>query len=587
MSAFRWLLSAVRSPLSAVRWLLSAYTRERSAMGSLTNQEPGTKNSPRPGHRQPPRLTGTAPGRMLVAMDVRSFLTHHQLQVNPFDAEEARHDRVFSELMDERTAHPDFHKVLGQVDRPSSAVVFGEKGSGKTAIRLMIGQKVDEHNKAHPERRTFMVAYDDLNPVLDRLALQQGKRDKGHGSAVELPEIRLEDHQDAILSLAVTRLADALLATHRPGEGPLPLPEDAPKRLRHLPRQLRLSLAVLAALYDQPGSGAAVSRWQALRAKLRLGWTLPLGWLRYLAILLSVAAVGLARAHYVLRWAEQGQWLETGPGGWELPTAIAAAAGGLACWGAWLWQHLRLLRQSWRIRREMPAIGRTMRELRTMLGQLPRRELASEPLPEPGVGSREARYQLTHRLLSILQPLGYVSLLVLIDRVDEPTLITGRAERMQQVIWPMFDNKFLQQEGVGLKLLLPIELRRALFRESPEFFQEARLDKQHLVDRLSWSGAVLYDLCSRRLRACRGVEEDFYLTDLFDEDVSRDLLVDALDQMHQPRDAFKFLYQVIQEHCRMVPDDQAKFLIPRLTLEAVRRQQAQRVQELQRGLTPA
>ena len=68
---------------------------------------------------------------------------------------------------------------------------------------------------------------------------------------------------------------------------------------------------------------------------------------------------------------------------------------------------------------------------------------------------------------------------------------------------------------------------------------------------------------------------------------ARDMIVDALDQMHQPRDAFKFLYSVIQEHCRMVPEDQPKFTVPRLTLDGVRRQQSQRVQEFYRGLTPA
>ena len=103
-----------------------------------------------------------------------------------------------------------------------------------------------------------------------------------------------------------------------------------------------------------------------------------------------------------------------------------------------------------------------------------------------------------------------------------------------------------------------------------------------------WSGATLYDLCSARLAACRPPDADpVFVTDLFEPEVSRDMIVDALDQMHQPRDAFKFLYSVIQEHCRMVPEDQPKFTVPRLTLDGVRRQQSQRVQEFYRGLTPA
>src|SRR5690606_13401202 len=118
--------------------------------------------------------------------------------------------------------------------------------------------------------------------------------------------------------------------------------------------------------------------------------------------------------------------------------------------------------------------------------------------------------------------------------------------------------------------------------------------------RLEWSGPTLYDMCTYRLRACRapnvtgvpsdsgdGSGRDITLTDLFESDVTREYLVESLEQMHQPRDAFKFLYSVILEHCRMVPEDQPSFRIPRPLLESVRRQQSQRVQELYRGLAPA
>ena len=125
------------------------------------------------------------------------------------------------------------------------------------------------------------------------------------------------------------------------------------------------------------------------------------------------------------------------------------------------------------------------------------------------------------------------------------------------------------------------------------------MDKQNLIDRLTWSGVTLYDLCSARLRACREgngdsndqqsepAAENLTLMDLFQEDVTRETLVDALDKMHQPRDAFKFMYSVIQEHCRMVPEDSLDFRVPRLVLETVRRSQSQRVQDLYRGLAPA
>src|SRR5690606_27359037 len=120
----------------------------------------------------------------------------------------------------------------------------------------------------------------------------------------------------------------------------------------------------------------------------------------------------------------------------------------------------------------------------------------------------------------------------------------------------------LQQERFGIKMLLPIELRHALFRESAIFFQEARLDKQNLIERLTWTGAMLYDLCNARLKACRPPEAPpISLIDLFADDVTVRDLVDALDQMHQPRDAFKLLYQCLTEHCSNVTEDEAQWRI--------------------------
>lgn len=69
--------------------------------------------------------------------------------------------------------------------------------------------------------------------------------------------------------------------------------------------------------------------------------------------------------------------------------------------------------------------------------------------------------------------------------------------------------------------------------------------------------------------------------------MTRQDLVDALEQMHQPRDAFKFLYACLNEHCSNVTSQEQSFRVPRLVLESVRRQQAERVQQLYRGIGPA
>src|SRR5579862_8205564 len=100
-------------------------------------------------------------------MNLITFLEHWKLVENPFRAEEARQDPVFTRLESAAiaqepdapepsasnpaaqflrkavastllspTTHSEFEKIAGDFDRPSTSIVFGEKGSGKTAIRM-------------------------------------------------------------------------------------------------------------------------------------------------------------------------------------------------------------------------------------------------------------------------------------------------------------------------------------------------------------------------------------------------------------------------------------------------------------------
>ena len=507
-------------------------------------------------------------------MNIDSFLAHYGLSDNPFDAEEARHDRVFSRMGDTGPCHPDFSKILGQLNPPSTSIVFGEKGSGKTAIRFLIARQIEAHNRAHDQGRSLLVVYDNLNPYLDRVI----SRRKGRRTDTDklLKDYRLQDHQDAILSLAVTQLVDMIVDPQSGGESAAG-PAELNGRIKAMPRRLRADLAVLAALYDQPPSGSILTRWRRLFSKLRLGWLAPFSLIRPFAIVLSLAAIGLVIGKLIAPDDEQA---------WLVPLLGFVFAGAIVLWGVLL---ARTYLTAGRIRKQMPAIDRPRHDLHDMLQALSRRDLDRGHWPLPVNAKVNGRYDVTARLVEVLAPLGYASITVVIDRIDEPTAINGRSEQMQSVVWPMLDNKFLQQDGIGFKLLMPIELRHLLHRETADFFQHARLDKQNLIDRLTWSGATLYDLCSSRLRACceRHGEEPISLTDLFEPDVTREMIVDALDQMHQPRDAFKFLYSVMQEHCRMVPEDQPRHQIARLTLETVRRSQSERVQDLYRGVSPA
>jgi hypothetical protein len=528
-------------------------------------------------------------------MNLSTFLEHWRIVENPFRGEEARQDPVFRRLEAAGpprqgapgfTTHSDFEKVLGDFARPSTAIVFGEKGSGKTAMRLQLAERVAAWNAANPEHRCLLVPYDELNPVLDRFNERVGSERKPNIPEA-LGKFRLADHMDAILGLIVPRIVDTLLKEDAPAApgapgapGPLDLGPEPRRSVRRLDAGQRQDLLLLQAVYDRPDG--AERRTRKLRRVLRLsppGRVWVWGLLAYAGWL---APAGLAY------WAWENRKLDLN-GGWAIYTVAALTA-------LWLlfvakrsvWDRLAYLRLAHRVRRQVRVSGRSDVSLARSLRQVDPGATDAGLLPV--TASEEHRYALLERLRRILAHFRYTSVMVIVDRVDEPTLIAGDPERMRAVVWPMLNNKFLQQSGLGVKMLLPMELRHALFRESAAFFQEARLDKQNLVERLSWTGAMLYDLCNARLHACiaPGAEgAPTSVLDLFAEDVSRQDIVDALDQMHQPRDAFKLLYQCLVEHCSNVTQDQAQWRIPRLVLENVRKQQVERVRQLSSGVRPA
>ncbi|MEM1424067.1 MAG: hypothetical protein AAGH64_08695, partial [Planctomycetota bacterium] len=184
-------------------------------------------------------------------MNTSRFLEHWKIVENPFRAEEARHDPVFNRLGVGPTTHPNFEKIAGDASRPSTAVVFGEKGSGKTAIRLQLEQHLRAHNEASPDARVALIAYDDLNPVLDRLGSRLGvdRESDAEKIASALEKIRLVDHMDALLSLVVTRLVDTLLGRYDAGAQEL-FGSNAASRLRKSDRALRTDALLLASVYD-------------------------------------------------------------------------------------------------------------------------------------------------------------------------------------------------------------------------------------------------------------------------------------------------------------------------------------------------
>ena len=222
----------------------------------------------------------------------------------------------------------------------------------------------------------------------------------------------------------------------------------------------------------------------------------------------------------------------------DIGSGILFLAWGVLLAKAFLLDRLMVNRIAGKVHKQLRMVNRPMSGYLGSIQKLPRTYLQSNDLPT--TDSDEQRYAMFARLKRVIEAYGFSGILVVIDRVDEPTLVNGDPDRMRSIIWPMFNNKFLQLDRVGIKMLLPIELRHALFKESSAFFQEARLDKQNMIERLSWTGASLYDLCNARLGVCRPASsEPISLIDLFKEDVTRNDVVDALGAMQQPRDALQ------------------------------------------------
>lgn len=515
-------------------------------------------------------------------MNISDFFGHWSIEENPFRGEEARHDDVLTRL-NRRGAkglgsmHSDFEKILGELARPSTSIVFGEKGSGKTAIRLQIAERTAEFNEKNPDAKIFLINYDDLNRPVAELEERFGG---GKDGLAPFKKFRLVDHMDSMLAIATDRIVAALFG-EAPDRPAADLGEEPGKSARRMAAPLRQDLLLMQAIYDPADIDG--DRTARLRRMLRL---VP----ERAEVLwrLAVFAGWAPAAAMLFVWLFPGQTA----GGFMRDAFgvlfIVLLAGYLVVLGKRLvWDRITLRRLAGRVHNEMRTTGRPVDSIAASLASVDARNRTHTTLPMSD-NADEPRYAMFERLRRVIARFGYRGIIVLVDRVDEPTLVNGDADKMRAMIWPIFNNKFLQQDRLGVKLLLPIELRHALFKESAEFFQEARLDKQGFVERLTWTGPMLYDLCNARLNACRAENaEPLSLIDLFGEDVTRQDVVDALDQMHQPRDAFKFLYRCLNEHCSNVTAEEGAWRVPRLVLENVRRVEADRVQQLYRGITPA
>ncbi len=478
-------------------------------------------------------------------MKIQQYLEHHGIAANPFADEDAQTDLVFKGSCIRSTYHPTWDKIYGDPSEPATSVVFGEKGSGKTAIRLQIARHLTDYNADHPDAQVFVVQYDDFNPFLDRFRDRFSGRRRRPDRALQ--HWRLWDHMDAILSLGVTQLVDRILGVRKARH---PAARDEPLAIESLDASQARDVLLLVACYDQSTAENAAQRWHHLRRKLRLRtWPSKWDW-----------AVGIAATLAVLvliGWLGKWSWLTT------IWPYLFIAAG----WGPRVWRCLRWCWQARRIVRHTRVLNHNTNLLRKVLMSFTGGQIVGQPLPAQD--RTDDRYELLAKLQGVLCSLRFEGIVVLVDRVDEPYLINGSTELMRALIWPMLDNKFLKHPGIGLKLLLPSELERLIDREDRDFHQRARLDKQNLIRSLEWTGQSLCDLANARIRACAAEGSSPVLADFFDGSTGEGRLIEAFAALRVPRHLFKFMYRLFTTHCNAHSDENPVWEISNGTFESV------------------
>lgn len=491
-------------------------------------------------------------------MNIQSLLQEHGVARNPFTEEDAQTDPVFKEHCIVSAYHPVWDKVYGDPSEPSTAIVFGPKGSGKTAMRLQIAQHLEAHNRQNPSEKVFVIQYDDFNPFLEhftsRLRRKYRSEPQKHAERI-LDRWRLWDHMDCILCLGTTQLIDAIIE------------EQAPTRRRRgaelqidaetagqLDRTTARDLLLLACCYDQSTASTFTGRWNRFRNKLGFSnWSVK--WDLWLGI--AVTVLVLLLSIYLVRSDRIGMQTFA----WLFPGLSAIG------WVPYAWRWLRCHWLARGIRKHMRVGKRELGSLQKVLMQFPPKELASQPLPR--FDRTDDRYELLAKFQTALRRLDFTGLIVLVDRVDEPHLTGGRPERMQRLVWPLLDNKLLKHPGLGLKMMLPQELYRNIEREDNAFQQRARMDKQNVIPSFAWTGESLYDLAKARMLACAIDGKHPDPRELFEDTIPYERMLAVFQSLRVPRHLFRFLYRVLVEHCNQYSDADPHYRVEQQTFESV------------------
>lgn len=494
---------------------------------------------------------------------------HWALDEDPFVQEDADKDTVLARVPME-AVHSSFDRLYGSTETAGPGIVFGEKGSGKSSLRLAMKRRL----KSDESAKAFFVEYIEFDSFLTEARKADRLPPSGPKTARRVVErFLLADHIDAMLSLGVSKLADEI------ADGQHPSAAD-------LSKKHRASLVALTGLYyrsdDRSGAEVDVALRKAVGQGAGRSFFKKFG--TFLGLVTGIAlGVAVVANDFELELPfeieNRALWI-------SLSVSLLVLTGLLT----WIPQLIAQRRAS-RATKAVRVVPRDPDPLTGLLLRLPasvRRDLA---LPEgPAVGTRLV---LLQRFIAILRDVGYRNFWVLMDRIDEATVLSGQADLMRSFVESLLEHRLLQFEGLALKLFLPIELSRLYLGASPDEQKSMRLDKASSIPELRWTGQELSQVAAQRLRAVRpeGTPVDQAggrLMDFFADDVAESDVREALSELGTPRLAFGFLGALMAEHARELNDDLEEgdpaWRIPQRRFEILRASWLDRARGLRRAL---
>jgi len=503
-------------------------------------------------------------------MFLSTWHQHWHLDRDPFACEDADKDLVLCEMIS-TAVHSAFDRVYGDPRAPAPGIVFGEKGSGKSGMRIAMRSRLagDQVPGSVPDAgrvRALTSEYVDFDVFLERFrrAVGVGEQPADVARAVA-KRWQLADHLDAMLSLGVTRVVDEMLS--------------GSKGTVELSNRQQIDLLLLTALYYDSRTRTVGEAWEELLRRLRFRSRSRVAgaMVRGLLTLFGVVLMGLPVAGSLMD-------IEFGPGWlWAVPGLVVL----LATWGVHAWRRRQLERMARSV--SIRILGRDWALLAGFLDRVPEGERNRFVLPT-GTDERQ-RYDLLDRFGALRKVLGYDAWYVLVDRLDEPSALTADGDAGRRFAETLLDHKLLQLPDLALKLFLPIELDRIYRSATPEQLKRMRLDKSNLVETLDWTGQELIEIASYRIRICSSQSEGLSLWSFFAEDLEKDYVRETLERLGTPRYVLGFLSHAFREYARDLPsdlgDDDPRWRIPRAHFDRVRDKWLDRTEVLRRTLNSA